>query len=591
MRALLPMTLVLSMACTDTRNTDPTEPTSPPTGDTAPTFVDGLYADERAARPDELPRPDTAPDTLSSIGHFQVHRQASTYYRGPTSNDAQVQLTYFSTDFATDNWVSPFQVISPRTYGVGTHTLWGAGLTHAYKVSLDDELAILDTWRINRLPTSLPWNLQALADGRILITDQDGFDVRDDNAACEGDDPTLIVLDDDPRDLTSAITCQQVFEFDEASVRTACGVKDGTYERQLSALALVPTFTGEIATRLVFANGGKNTTYLAVVDEGLTEIVDCALLDAGLSTNALSAEPLGSTTTAFYAVTETSMIKMTFDSTSRRVARSYERDVPVRFRTGTTPTLVDPTPDERLVVFVDARCAVHNPFNGLIVCNDDTGPSQLVAVRRDDDLGGREPVVTTALPTYIDTVENSPAARGDMVTLANYSGYLPNGLIVPAGGQPPAGGPSTPGASPDAVADFATGLVALQWSPAAGAFQVAWEVPDRQVNSITTISGGANLVYGFGAEQATERVYLYGFRLRGDASGPGGEELLRIEIAQAPFRTPSLDDEGNNVFTFADYRIDVGEFYDQGNSKVIHTDRSMILSGNSGIARVRDPQP
>lgn len=547
---------------------------------------DGLTDSERASLADELERASGFADTVSAMAHYNLGRQASTYFSGPVSADPEVQVRFFA-DIGVNPGASPWHVISPRTYGVGAHTLWGVGLTDAYKVSLDDEFAIVDTFSINRLPTSILWNLVALDDGRVIVPDQNGFNGPD-SAGCRTTNPTLIVLNDAADDLSSDIECQQVFELEEADVRAACGVSDGTFDATFSGTDQTPLFTGELAVRATFADaGGERTSYLAVVDRALSRIVACEAVGS-LITNAVAGEREGPTVTALYAVTEDRAVKITYDAATETLSRGFNREVPVRFRTGTTPTLVNASSGERFLVFVDARCAVGSVLNGLILCSEDTGASRLIAVRRENNLGGAAPVVTAELPDFVDTVENSPAARGDMVVVANYSGYLPNGLRVPPGGFQPEGDPNEFLVSPDAVAEFATGLVALRWSAASEAFEVAWEVRDRQANGVPAISGGANRVYVSGAEEESAKTYLYAFRLQDDAQGAGGEEVMRVEIADAPFRTPSTDADGNLVFTIADLRFREGELFDQGNNLIIHSDRSIILSGGAGLARVRD---
>lgn len=560
-------------------------PTDPEIGD------DGLYPDERAALKDELPRVPSVADTPSAMGHFHVGRQASTHYRGPLTNDAQVQIRWFETESGIDIGTSPWHVISPRSYGNGVATLWGVGLTHAYKFALDNEFHFLDTFRINRFVSSIPWNLIARSDGRILVPDQNGYLGGEGGLACATMGNSFVVLNDDPSSILSEITCERVVELDEDALQAACGVQGATLQPEFSGTLTIPLFSGDLATPVVFTNGEVQTSYLAVLTNDLQTLADCTEIGPGVSTNAIAAEPQGPSVTAMYAVTETAMIKMTWDSATQSVDRAYVRNVPVRFRTGTTPTLVNTSDGERLTVFVDARCAVQNLLNGLIVCDDDTGASQLVAVRRDDDLQGRAAVLTTELPPWLDTVENSPSARGDLVVVANYSGYVPNGLKVPAGGQRPTTGPGEWGVSPDAVPDVAKGLAALRWNPAIPGFEVAWAVSDRQVSGVPTISGGANLVYGSGTEEETGKTYLYGFRLADDDQGSGGDLVVRVEIADAPFRTAFIDLFGNRVFRVDEYTMAVGEFYDAGNNLLIHSDRSAIVSGGAGLARIRDQVP
>jgi hypothetical protein len=276
---------------------------------------------------------------------------------------------------------------------------------------------------------------------------------------------------------------------------------------------------------------------------------------------------------------------MTFHAGTKALRRVWARPLALRRRTGTTPTVVNAPTGERLLVLVDGQCAVTNVLNGLIVCDDKVAPSRLIGVRREDDTGGAPAVIAADLPGYIRTVENSPAVLGDLIAIANYSGYLPNGLLVPPGGQKPRGDEGTWGTSADAITDFATGIVVMKYDPRRG-FVLAWEDAKTQISGVPTISGGANMVYGTGAEEADGKLYFYGFRLEADDRGPAGARVIRKELGKAPFRQARRNPVGHNVIAPAEYGMSPGELFDAGNNMVLNSDGSLFFPGGRALVRI-----
>ncbi|MEM6931699.1 MAG: hypothetical protein AAF602_32510, partial [Myxococcota bacterium] len=483
---------LLWIACSGPEQPEPLSVDEPDdTGVAAPTTEtgsapdpDGLTPAERAALANALPASPIAAATPSAMGHFQVARQASTHLAGP-SGDVDVQVVLFEPDAGIDIGTSPWHVVPRPDYPGGGYTVWGTGLTHTYKLEVSNEaFAFVDAFEVNAIPSSIPWNLLALADGRVMVPDQNGY--RGEVEACTATDPSFLFLSDDPDLRTSGIDCDGVFELTAADLRAACDAS-GVYQRFFSGTSLVPTFTGPFVTTATFSQNDVNQNYLVAFDPDGDGVLACTPLDSD-STNEIAAEPVDATTTALYIATETAVVKATFDDAADQLTTVWTRDVPLRARTGTTPTLVDTSDGERFVVLVDGRCAVSNVLNGLIVCDEDTSPSRLVAVRRDDALGGRDAVLTTDLPAWLTAAENSPAARGDRVVVANYSGYLPNGLQIPPGAPRPEGGPGTYQVSPDAEAVFSTGFTVLVWRD--GGFTVDWSEPDRQASGVPLVSEG-----------------------------------------------------------------------------------------------------
>lgn len=546
---------------------------------------DPVLAAETAARADERPRPSGLSRSASSMGHFHPARQASTFRAGPLSSEPRVQVVDFEAVFGLNVGTSPFHAVSTARYGrSGAFTIWGATLTHAYRLVVDGpRFEGLDTFVINDFPASLPWNLVAFDDGRVVVSDSDGYKAGPEGGPCASTEPTQLTLVDDNQ-LDGMIRCDRALELGAQKVRAVCGVQGGLYVRGPTTVSQVATFDDRLVTLAVFEQSEVRSSYMLVTNPDVTDLTACARVGEGTASNEMLAEPDGEGT-AIYVPTETAIIKMRWLNGS--LQRVWTRPTGFRRRTGTTPTLVVGSDGVRWAVSVDGRCAVTNVLNGLIVCSKDTSPSRLVAVRLNDVLDGAAPVLSVDLPEWLDTVENSPSARGGTVVVANYSGYLPNGLRVPAGSQPPTGGVSTWQTSPDSVADFATGIVALEWD--GRTFVEFWADPTTQASGVPTISGGANRVYSTGAERESGQTYLYGWRLHDDEQGQAGERVLRVPVGRAPFREARTSLAGDTIFSFGDYDQRVGEFFDAGNNLLILDDRSLVMVGGRSAIRVSDP--
>ncbi|MEO1336189.1 MAG: hypothetical protein AAFV29_11125, partial [Myxococcota bacterium] len=462
------------------------------------------------------------------------------------------------------------------------------GLRYAYKFVTDGaRFEFADAFTLNDRVSSIPWNMVALADGRVVFPDIDGFDAVAADDPCRTEGPSLVALRDRDDDPMSPMACVGALSIDSATVRTMCGVDPSAQFVPGSGSALVATYSGALVTVVELEAAGIRASYAVAVAHDLSRPLACGFIADTPSTNASAVEPVGEERSAIYYATEDSIVKMYFDSARAAFTRAWQRTLPIRRRTGTTPTLLNADNGDRLVIIVDGACSVSNVLNGLIVCDDAAEPSQLLAVRREDDVEPDRAVIQFDLPATIRTVENSPAVRGHLVAIANYSGYLPNGLIVPPGGQKPEGGPGTYGVSPDAVEEFATGIVVVRYRPEQGDFVLAWRDDVRQVSGVPLISAGANMVYGTGAEMASQQTYLYGFLLEADSRGPAGTLVVRRALGAAPFRQSRRDLRGNNVIPFGDYSLNEGELYDAGNNTVLDADRSIIMTGGRALVRIR----
>jgi len=545
---------------------------------------------EKRAILNELPNPSQYDGSPSSQGHFGSPKQASTWLEGPKPGSLSVQILDLENQLGQRVGTSPWHVVSTRRYRGGSAvTLWGATLTDAYRVVVDGErFEATDRFAINRFPISLPWNLFAADDGRVFVPDTDGRRMRP--ARTSG--PTLLVLTDDPHrtgQIDQQITLQQAVELDENALRAACRPpRGGELVRGQTGSNFRPGFNGEIITKAVYSVGGDELrSYLVVLDRQF-RVIAAGEIGPTASSNDIPAEPDGPGRTAFYVPTDLAIVKMVYDANRRVVERRWAAELPVRERLGTTPTLMNTPDGQRFVVVVDAKAAVVAGFNGLIAYNTDTRPGALIAVRRDDDIGDRPRIITTELPNWLGAVENSPAVRGGVVVVANYSGYLPNGLAVPPGDQAPPAKVASWGQSPDARPKFATGVLALRYEPATDSFSTLWQRPRIQYSGIVAISESSNIAYGTGAERQTGMTYFYGIRLLDDANGRGGELVIRQELGVAPFREPRRDWRGNFGFDRSDYRFGEGEFFDAGNSLLILEDGSAIVNGGRSLARIRN---
>ena len=539
---------------------------------------------------DEPPRPAAFDGVASSMSHFGSAKQASTWLRGPESSKLDVQVIEFEQALGKDLGTSPWHVVSPRRYpGSDAVTLWGASLFDAYRFVIDgDRFEATHRSPVNRLPVSIPWNFVGVDNGRFIVPDPDGHKV----ALLPGNrttDPTLLVFSDGGR-LNGRMRLERRIAVTENLFREICGVGDGEFLKGGTLLYLVPTFSGGLATTAVFRYEDRDQAYLVVFDENINPIAAAAIQGSGVPSNDIAAEPARDGGTAFYVPTDDAIVKMVFDPAANSVQQRWARTVPVRTRLGTTPSLMDTPGGEKFVLVIDAKAAVIAGLNGLVAASEDTRPSQLIAVRREDDLGGRDAVLTATLPDWLVAVENSPAVRRDIIAVPNYSGYLPNGLFVPAGGEVPPANAFSWGRSADSQPTFETGVVTLQYDADRQAFVELWSDARTQFSGVVAISGGSNMLYGTGAEEATRKTYFYGYRLEDDENGMAGDQVIRQEIGVAPFRKTRQDRQGNVVFGTKAYSLGNGEIYDGGNNILILEDRSAIVSGARGLVRIRDTE-
>jgi len=522
--------------------------------------------------------------------HYGPARQASVGTKGPTSGDCEVQIRDLEKTLGKNVGASPWHVVSaPRYPSARAVTVWGATLTDAYRFLVEeDRFEALDRFPLNYVPTSITWNLFSTDDGRVVIPDASGYRII--GRGERSNKPSWLILQDgNGAPSGSKIRLADLIEFEESELRRL--VKPPAQAKFASATAVsgfAPTYSGEIATTISFLLNEVRYNYLLVVDLIQKKTISGGFIGQGLISNEMAAEPFGTNGTAIYVPLDESVVKIVYNSKTRAVERHWEAKLPVRRRTGTTPTLVNTSDGRKFVCVIDSECAVASVSNGLIVCSEDACPSQLVAVERSAPKGANPAVLTTPLPAWLRTVENSPAALGDRIVVTNYSGYLPNGLLVPAGGAVSETNTAKWLVSPDAKADFATGIVALRYNTRQKKFLIDWQDSVRQVSGIPTISAGANMVYGTGAEQDNKDCWLYGFQLANDESGRGGGTLkVRVKLGKAPFRQTQRDWKGNVIIPRDDYQLKQGEVFDMGNQIILLNDGSLIISGGRALIRVR----
>jgi len=486
--------------------------------------------------------------------HGGVARQASTELSGPRKSEPQVDVSYFRETAGIAFGTSPWHILSDRGYDNSeqARTIWGASLKYLYKYEIDGErFRFVDSFKLNDLPFFIGWNFFALKDGRIVVPNPSGLRVRAHRkSVCAGRHPSLLVFRDGTTS-DSAIQCVHKFEFTPSVVESACGFRRMT--PGTAAVGVDVLLDGDIAARLRRETGrgrSKNReTWVAILDNAMTHIKACTKVSDGNTTNGVPMERGSDGSTIFYLATETEIIAMRYRARDGVLERAAAVPVQYRGRTGTTPTLLGFDKDAWIVT-VDGRCAVTKVFSGKIECDDaDAGPSELVATPRPLGSG---PTVRLPLPDFIDTVENSPAVAGNDIVVSNYSGYTPDG-------------------KKDGRPDRATGVVKLSWNPGTDVFEIDWQNADIQFSGVPTISTGANLVYGSGAE-ADGYTYFYGLRLRDDAKGPAGELVVRVQVG------PSVETRrgrGDGV-------------YDAGNNILINDDGSAIWPGGESLVRIRD---
>ena len=473
--------------------------------------------------------------------HRTPGQQASTPLPGPVRGEVEVRL--FTEDAGKAFGTSPYTVLSERKYPARprARTLWGASLTDVFKYEIDgDTFRYVDSFEINKLPIWIGWNLFRLPGGRTVVPNPSGLRIgKYRGTPCYGTSPSLLVFTDDDTP-GSPIRCVHKFEFTKDALEASCGFRK-------VALGRTAVFTGElpsgaVAVTVIEKRGRTTRPHVAVLDTGLTRILACAPLGAEGQkiTNQMAVERAPDGSDLAYFALEDTLVVMRYDPRDNSLRPVGEADVRFRARTGTTPTLVDTPDGRRLLVTVDGRCAVDNVFTGAIKCSPDTRPAELVVLDR-TDLSA--PPLRVALPDIFDTVENSPAAYGGDVVVANYSGYSPDG-------------------KKDGRRDFARGVAMLRWN--GSTFAPVWVRDDIQISGVPTISAGSRMVYSSGGE-ADRNTYVYGLDL---ATGQ-----TRMRAFAGPSENTS-NKRKDGVF-------------DAGNNTVINDDGTAIFPAGETLVRVR----
>lgn len=474
-------------------------------------------------------------------GHRTPGMQASTPYPGPMdAGRTLVQQSIFEKEIGQNLGTSPWLLLSEKKYPAhpNARTLWGSSLKGVFKYWVEGErFQLVDTFKLNG-PLSLSWNIRGLHDaagGRFVVPQPLGLRRGEDpKSPCAGTKDALLVFRDG-RTPDSPIRCEKKLEFDEVKLRGLCGAPAG-WKMAYSSTAVEVLQTGDLLTQVVFRPRarlrGTKKSYLAIVDNQLSQFKACSVLGDGRPSNASPHELIAPGQVAIYTPLDNSIVKTLYNSRTNRLSRLWEAPVNFRRRTGTTPTLVGKGKD-KFVVAVDAQCAVTNHLTGNIACDEDKArPSRLVVVRRN---GSKPTVESVNLPAFIKTVENSPSATGNTLVVADYGGYKPT---LASGG-----------------------VVALQWQPSQQQWKTLWANPAVQMNGITTISEASGLVYSSGMEK-DQYVYAYGLQLFPAAGRNGGELVFRKKVGPANLT------------------------WDAGNQTVINDDKSLMFATWTGVVRL-----
>jgi hypothetical protein len=195
--------------------------------------------------------------------------------------------------------------------------------------------------------------------------------------------------------------------------------------------------------------------------------------------------------------------------------------------TGTTPTLIGNAKDG-VVVLVDG----HAPQNRLVAFWRDEIPVSASA------LPGLDRRVASVLAPLLSTperggftAENSPAAIGNSVFVAQWAGFFPR-------------------------CDAPRGVQRVDWLPAQSALTLVWANPDAHFNGVPSASSLTNLVYGAGLGNGCE------YRYRGLDIATGA---IALDLSLPQSR----------------------DYLDQGNQHTIAADGSIFYASANGLVRLR----
>jgi hypothetical protein len=194
--------------------------------------------------------------------------------------------------------------------------------------------------------------------------------------------------------------------------------------------------------------------------------------------------------------------------------------------TGTTPTLIG-SPKDGVVVMVDG----HAPKNRLVAFWRNEIPADAPGVPGED----RRVAAVQALPYSTPdgdgfTAENSPAALGNSVFIAQWAGLYPD-------------------------CDAPRGVQRVDWIPPEKRLALVWANPRAHFNGVPTVSARTGLVYGTGRGAGCAYHYM-GLDI---ASGE-----LRLDLRMA----------------------DSSDYLDQGNQQTLAADGSILYASANGIVRI-----
>jgi len=479
------------------------------------------------------PKNNTLINSPWQSSHAGPAQQASSPLRGPESNDRlMIQQHSFKGLDPTDSskgfyGASPWHVLSSKKYPKSfsnARTIWGATLTHLYKYTINgDVFEFADYFRIDKSIFTFHWNLIGLDNDRIIVPAPAGYKLNENRGQCLTKGKRALLEFRDGDQPNSSIQCVRSFELLSKELEKVCG-NDISPRRTHGPQNMNVLYSGDIVITLNEKKFGQQRTFIVVIDNGLKQLKSCALLDDSAVTNQFPVEA----NDMFFA-TGTGIIKYSFNSEKNVLIREWKKDFEFRARTGTTPTLMGfGEGNDRLVAVVDSTCYVKNPLTGRIICDPDNKPSRLIVFKRDND---NNKYYSIDLPGVIKTVENSPAAIGYNIVIANYAGFKPE---------------------PDAQG----GVVKLHWNKENNQFVLDWINSSILLNGVPTISGGSSVVYSTGiAEDGF--YYFYGLDMN------SGQLVVGRKMGKGR------------------------SFLDQGNNIILNDDRSLIYGGLNGIVRIK----
>jgi hypothetical protein len=382
-------------------------------------------------------------DSLWPCPHRNGAAQASTPWPGPDPSESlSVQ-----TRRIVANGASPW-LVTPPAYPDGSIAIWGATITHVYKLRLfRGQLDVMDLVPIDNDLLDHHWNLFALADGRVVLPDPRERQLR-------------IYQDAVPGDAGSRIALSATLDLDPAVLGRPALLQVARDGRLVS-------FT--------------DTGHLTATDVTTGPVASYHLSpwpNEGIGHNQF---PVGEAND-LYLVTDQRMVRVDWTGSAfiKRWEVPYDSAAGSGSGCGTTPTLIGgPGDPDHLVVIVDN----HAPNNRLVAFWRDAIPNDWAGIPGHD----RRVAAITALP-YARTdgttqgVENSPCAWGYDIVVSQWSGLRPPADAIP-------------------------GVQLVRWNPGNNSMQVVWENNAVAINNVPTWSAGSGLIYGTGRRGGLYHLY------------------------------------------------------------------------------------